>query len=81
MDVDDNGILSLMDPDTGDTRDDLPLPVETVLADEIRGAISDGKSILVRNMKVQISSYSMMNYSVLRKQNFIIISLIYSASF
>ena len=60
MDVDD-GILSLMDPDTGDTRDDLPLPVETVLADEIRGAISDGKSILVRNMKVQISSYSMMN--------------------
>ena len=61
MDVDDNGILSLMDPDTGDTREDLSLPPEPELADEIRGAISDGKSILVRNMKVQIPSYSMMN--------------------
>jgi len=45
LDVDD-GFLSLLDPDTGDNRDDLPLPVDPVLADEIRGAIEDGKNIL-----------------------------------
>ena len=61
MDVSDDGMLSLLDPDTGDTRDDLPLPVEPELADEISGAISDGKDILVRKINIYISSYSMMN--------------------
>ena len=52
MDVSDDGMLSLLDPDTGDTRDDLPLPVEPELADEISGAISDGKDILVRKINI-----------------------------
>ena len=61
LDVSDDGMISLLDPDTGDTRDDLPLPVEPELADEISGAISDGKDILVRKINIYISSYSMMN--------------------
>ena len=52
MDVSDDGMLSLLDPDTGDTRDDLPLPVEPELADEISGAISDGKDILERKINI-----------------------------
>ena len=52
MNVDDEGFLELLDPDTGDIRNDLYLPEDPELADEIRGAISDDKSILVRKMNV-----------------------------
>ena len=61
MDVDDAGFLSLLDPYTEDIRYDLPLLVDPELADDIRGAIGDGKSILVRKMNEEFSSYSMMN--------------------
>ena len=45
LDVSDDGYLSLMD-DGGNTRDDLKNP-DGELGDEIKGAISDGKDILV----------------------------------
>ena len=41
-----DGYLSLMDPETGETRDDLKKP-EGELGEEIDGAISDGKQLIV----------------------------------
>ena len=46
LDVSDDGYLSLMD-DGGNTRDDLKNP-DGELGEEIKGAIGDGKDILVR---------------------------------
>ena len=48
LDVSDDGYLSLMD-DGGNTRDDLKNP-DGELGEEIKGAIGDGKDILVRKM-------------------------------
>jgi len=45
LDVD-AGFLSLLDPDTEDIRDDLHLPVDPELTNEISGAYDEGKSIL-----------------------------------
>ena len=49
LDVSDDGYLSLMD-DGGNTRDDLKNP-DGELGDEIKGAIGDGKDILVRKSR------------------------------
>lgn len=45
LDVSDDNFLSLMD-DAGNTRDDLKVP-EGDLGEEIKGAINDGREILV----------------------------------
>ena len=50
----DDGFLSLMD-DSGDTRDDLKCPEDSV-GDEIRKAIADEIDILVSGGKHQIQS-------------------------
>lgn len=46
LDVDDGGFLSLMDNDTGDTREDIALP-EGELGDEIKERFGNDEALLV----------------------------------
>ena len=48
----DGDVLSLVDPDTGDIREDLNIPEFADLADDIRAAFANDKAILVRKMNV-----------------------------
>jgi len=50
LDIDEDGALSLME-DSGDTKDDLNLPEDSELAEQIKSGFDEGKQLLIEVLR------------------------------